>query len=869
MEIAFTAHEILERISSKRVCEMALRWNLQGQLDQMQQHLKSAMQETFHDQNQGVELLRDALSEADKIFDELEVHALQSQIQPLQRLKLSKVKNFFCSLNYQRSNTLQSQIRVQIGSRIRSLNSRLAELQIYWTPNLRLLGLSNQHERVLMHRPYPVQRIDVFGRENDREKIVEALLGLRNESAISVVPVFGIGGIGKTTLAKMVYNDARVMRQFQLRIWVNASRVFDVNKLVEKVIKSASGNEVTDLRNLNEAELRAVFCKVLLKRTYLLVLDDLWIDNEGQWNELKSLLAGGHGNMILVTTRSESVASITGTVPPYNLGGILDDDCLALFLRKASGEGEEIQTNPNLLRIGAEITKKCEGIPLDAVVLGSSLYKETSLCHWEWIRDHRIWDSGNNAISTLSALKISYEKLPCYLKVCLAYSSVFLDSNIQIDKLIQLWMAQGLIHPSTGFHEPEEIGLQYFEELRSRSFFQEMEGTHPLFISVCKMHDLVHYIAEAVVDGECSTIVSHSQNISKYVRHIALSDYDLSGKELPSSLSEHSMLRTIFFPVQGVGPTSTSFVEACISRFKYLLLLDLSDSCFEVLPNSIEELKHLKYLDVSANGYISSLPNAVCKLQSLQTLRVAYCTKLEVLPSYTENMINLRHLYMTTRQEVFSDKIIGCLRALRSLYIYSCKNLISLSDGLQHLTSLRTLTIVDCPRLTFLPSSMKYLTALKSLSIIDCEELTLLEWQDIEGIKMLRSLVIGGLPQLESKDVQCLRSLQLLVVSGLPHFISLPRWLEGAACTLRHLRVDRCPNFMSFPEWLRDLTSLESIEVSECRKLSSLPEGMHGLTNLKVLTIDSCPKLSEACQSMDKSKIDHIPKIIIDRVFIR
>ncbi|KAK4373188.1 hypothetical protein RND71_008572 [Anisodus tanguticus] len=448
LEIAFTAHVILERISSKRVFEMALRWNLQGQLDQMQQHLKSAMQESFHDQNQVV----DVLSEADKIFDELEIHTLQSQMQPLQRLKLSKVKNFFCSLKV-------LALRVQIGSRIRSLNSRLVELQIYWTPNLCLLRLSNQHERVLMHRPYPVQSIDVFGRENDREKIVEVLLGLRNESAISVVPVFGIGGIGKTTLEKMVYNDARVMRQLHLRIWVNSSRVFDVNKLVEKVIKSASGNEVTDLRNLNEAELRTMFCKVLLTRTYLLVLDDLWIDNEGQWNELKKLLAGGNGNMILVTTHSESVASIAGTVPPYNLGGLLDDDCLALFLRKASGEGEVVQNNPNLLRIGAEITKKYEGVPLDAVVLGSSLYNETSQCHWEWIRDHHIWDSGHTAISTLSALKISYEKLPCYLKVCLAYSSVFLDSDIEIDKLIQLWMAQGIIHPSTGCHEPEEIGM--------------------------------------------------------------------------------------------------------------------------------------------------------------------------------------------------------------------------------------------------------------------------------------------------------------------------------------------------------------------------------------------------------------------------
>lgn len=134
---------------------------------------------------------------------------------------------------------------------------------------------------------------------------------------------------------------------------------------------------------------------------------------------------------------------------------------------------------------------------------------------------------------------------------------------------------------------------------------------------------------------------------------------------------------------------------------------------------------------------------------------------------------------------------------------------------------------------------MKHLTALENLLIVDCKELTLLEWQDIEGLRMLRSLVIGGLPELESKDVHCLGSLQMLVLAGLPEVVTSPRWLEGASATLQYLRVERCLNFAALPNWLANLTALEKLEISKCRKSFSLPEGMSCLTNLKVLKIDN------------------------------
>ncbi|XP_059310379.1 disease resistance protein RGA2-like [Lycium ferocissimum] len=455
------------------------------------------------------------------------------------------------------------------------------------------------------------------------------------------------------------------------------------------------------------------------------------------------------------------------------------------------------------------------------------------------VKNHDMWNSNHDKISP--ALRLSYEQLPSNLKVCLAYCSIFPKGCvIEIDKLIQLWVAEGLISQASNESEDlEDIGTRYFQELLSKSFFQDVEEYRSIFTSICRLHDLVHDLALSAAGFEFCLVTSHIQNISDEVRHVAFSDYDLSGKELPASLLNNQALRTISFSIGGIGPMSTLYVENCIARFVQLKVLDISDSCFDELPSSVGELKYLRYLDVSANGSIKELPNSINKLLSLQTLRVSHCAQLEGLPKDIGNLISLKHLYITAKQACFPDKAIGCLSSLRSLFIYSCNNLVSLSEGLQHLTSLRTLAIIGCPRLTFFPSAMKHLTALENLLIVDCEELTLLEWQDIEGLRMLRSLVIGGLREMESKDVQCLGSLQMLVLAGLPQLATLPRWLEGASSTLQYLRVERCLNFAALPKWLENLTSLEKLEISKCSTLFSLPEGMSCLTNMKVLRIDN------------------------------
>ncbi|KAK4371498.1 hypothetical protein RND71_010973 [Anisodus tanguticus] len=805
------------------VVNIARTLNMHSQLRKLEIFLRVSKGRFYLD-NQVPEMLKLPFYDAERVIDEYEMWSLQNQLLPSSAS--SKVRGFF----FCRSNPLAYRIRMRLEMQklIKKLDKiggdRRAGIPCCFTFPLRVRGLSSVHYS------------GVVGRDIDRDIVVEMLLKSGNEANLFVFPVVGVGGIGKTTLAKLVYSDPRIVSHFQLRLWVRVSPVFKVEKVLEQIVNSVREDFY---EKLDVNELQNLVCEALYENKYLIVLDDVWNEDPVKWDELKKLLTvGACGSKILVTTRNEAVASVMGTVPAYCLKGLLSEDCLTLLLRKAFEQGQEV-LYPNLIGIASDIVQKCEGNPLLLVILGSSLHMETDEWVWDHVKDHDMWNSNQND-KILPALRMSYKQLPSNLKVCLAYCSIFPKGCvIEIDKMIQLWVAQGLISQSDESQDLEDIGIQYFQKLLSRSFFQDVVEYRSIFTSICTLHDLVHDLALSAAGIEFCTVNSHIQNISDEVRHVAFSDYDFSGKELPASLLNNQALRTISFSIDGVGPMSTMFIENCIARFMQLRVLDISDSCFDELPSSVGELTYLRYLDVSGNGSIKELPDSVNKLWRLQTLRVSHCARLEGLPRDIGNLISLRHLHITTKQACFPDEAIGCLSSLCSLHIHSCNNLVSLSEGLQHLTSLRTLAIIGCPRLTFFPSTMKHLTALENMLIVDCEELTLLEWQDIEGLRMLRSLVIGGLPELESKDVQCLGNLQMLVLAGLQQLVTLPRWLEGASATLQYLRVERCPNFAALPKWLENLTSLEKLEISKCCKLSSLPEGMSCLTNLKVLRIDN------------------------------
>ena len=229
--------------------------------------------------------------------------------------------------------------------------------------------------------------------------------------SISVIHVVEIGGLGKTTLAKLVFNDASVVDHFELKCWVCVSDEFVLKQLLIKIIRSITGD---DCKDLDEEQLQMRLENNLEGRKFLLVLDDVWNDDRGKWIELRNLLMeGANRSKILVSTRSPTIASMMGTMSPYNLECLPHKECLSLFVKWAFDKGKERQY-VNLVEIGEEIMKKCKGVPLAVNSLGNLLYSKLDERIWKFIKDNKIWKRNRKEGDILSTLQLSYNQMPSY-----------------------------------------------------------------------------------------------------------------------------------------------------------------------------------------------------------------------------------------------------------------------------------------------------------------------------------------------------------------------------------------------------------------------------------------------------------------------
>lgn len=640
---------------------------------------------------------------------------------------------------------------------------------------------------------------------------------------LSVIPVVGLGGLGKTTLTKLVYNDHSVVENFELRTWVCVSEEFDLKKLVEKILKSATG---WDYSHLDMDQLQnCLRYNISTNKKFLLVLDDVWNDDPKKWAELKDLLIdGAEGSIVFVTTRNMRVASFMGTVTPYKLSVLPNDECLSLFIKCAFKEGKE-KEHPELLHIGRAIVRKCGGIPLAVRTLGSLLYMKTEEREWLYIRDNEIWRIEQEGNDILPILRLSYDQMPYDLKRCFAYCSILpKDYEITKKELVTLWKAQGLVSSPDG--NLEDIGNRYFNELISRSFLQDVVRHFDFDIWKCKMHDLVHDLAQSVAGTEC-LILSPGTNtiISEQVRHVSFYDSHLSTKDFPRSLLKADKLRSFWLSYK-VGVVNKSFLKTLVEKFRCLRSLALSGSEFKELPSSIGDLNNLRYINLDYNRKLKALPNSFCKLLNLQMLNLLGCENLQGLPRDIGKLISLEGLYLTSQLISLPENGLRGLTSLQTLHLFRCRYLTSLSEGIQYLTALQTFRLIECPRLISLPQTMKHVTTLKKLVIQGCEELNLSEGEALHGLQTLRSTVIGSLPKLE----------------GLPHGFQL------AKATLRHLCIEGCTSLTDLPEWLSNMTSLQGLSIVGCPNLSSLPGGLDCLITVRVLNIKGCPHLTRRCR---------------------
>ncbi|KAJ1699169.1 hypothetical protein LUZ63_007681 [Rhynchospora breviuscula] len=677
------------------------------------------------------------------------------------------------------------------------------------------------HQRAPFYQTGPCHdQSRMIGRQRETKQIVD-LLTSGCDLTLPVVPIHGAAGIGKTTLARLVYEDESIDRYFKLKAWVSLTDGCDVkNAMIE--IHEKMTKETINLQAYETLQGRlSHFLQARSGDKFLLVLDNLWADDFYFWDALRiPLLSGGEGSKVLITTRNERICRIMHALPRPSLKGLEDDECWHLLRSLAITEVVNDIDQERLEVLGKEIAKRCGGSPLAAKTLGAMLNGAGEevwsdvLSEMRALKDDQDW--------VLATLKISYYHLSYHLKQCFAYCSIFPNGyKFERDQVIRYWMAEGLMEPR-GRQRLEAIGMRYFEELLWRSFFQKVPASDKNQVESYKMPSLMYDLARSVLEYEFRGLESDFQlNQPEAYHDQARYAYLLHRESKPpvklECIERYQNLRTLKVCDEWgerVVPLDP-FIKQYFNKHVNLRVLDMSNSDLKFVPDSIGQLIHLRYLGLSKTK-IRILPENICDLFNLQTLDLKGCLELEVLPQGMCKLINLRHLdvHLDWEKEITdsTDMVIP-----------------SGIGDLKHIQTLSRFNVTyNAEECNFV--ELKDLNLRGDLCILNIERVSMKKPEDalsanLQGKQYIENLMLRWNRSAGSNQEQWQHSKK--VIENLQ-----------PNNRLRILWVINYPG-TSFPDWIGDpsFSSLETVRISYCFDFTFLPL-LGKLPRLKNLQID-------------------------------
>ncbi|OEL15323.1 putative disease resistance protein RGA1 [Dichanthelium oligosanthes] len=667
---------------------------------------------------------------------------------------------------------------------------------------------------------YRNNNIQIVGRDQNLQHLMDSLMEI-NTKELTIISIVGPVGLGKTSLAQLVFNDTRA-ETFKFRIWVHVSMGhISLEKIGEDIVRQTPERieESMQMQSIKNA-----VQNILHRYRCLIVLDSLWGKDE-EVNQLKQMLLTGRKteSKIIVTTHSSKVAELISTVPPYKLSFLSEDDCSSIFSQRAMIG----HSDPLFREYGKEIVRRCEGIPLVANFLGSVVNVQRQRREiWEAAKDKDMWKieedyPENKILPIFPSFKIIYYSMPHELRLCFVYCSIF-PKGYAIDKkkLIQQWIALDMIESKHGTLPLDVTAEKYIDELKDIYFLQVRERPRinaEIFNNSDEMlcvNNLAHDLARSVA-GENILLILDAENERcnrnydyRYARVSASSLQSIDSKDWPSKA------RSLIFKTNGA---ELQHVSEVLSVNKYLRVLDLSGCSVKEIPASVFQLKQLRYLDASTLS-ITDLPPQISGFHKLQTLDLSE-TEVTELPAFIGNIqTTLNYLNLQRCQKLQELNNLNLLHELHYLNLSGCPEVKRFPASLKNLRKLRFLNLSECSKLPTLPDEL--LQSFSSFSSI--EDLNLSGFQ----FRMLPDFF---------KDI-C--SLQFLNLSKCSKLELLPKSFGQLAC-LKDLNLSFCSD-LKLPESFENLTSLQFLNLSHCRSVEYLPSSFDKLSNLEYLGLSEC-----------------------------
>ncbi|KAL2484753.1 Disease resistance protein (CC-NBS-LRR class) family [Abeliophyllum distichum] len=703
-----------------------------------------------------------------------------------------------------------------------------------------------------------VEEDNVVGFEDEAEKVTNLLTGGSDE--LEVISIIGMPGLGKTTLAKMIYRDPKIEYEFYNRAWVYVSQEYS-RKEVFLNIWSHFAKPSEDMYKMTDENIAKELRAFLEKGKYLIVVDDVW--TEDAWNDLKiAFPKNKKRSRILLTSRIKKVAKHANpNAEPHNLRFLTPEESWTLLVRKALGTEEFPK---ELIQHGRHIAKECDGLPLALVVIGGILLEKGTESYW-WEKVAQSVDaylSMDQEKRMDNFIALSFNHLPYHLRACFLYFGMFPeDYQIPVWKLVRLWIAEGFIQQKEGM-SLEDIAEEYLDDLVNRNLVMVGERRSNGKVKTCHVHDMLHVFCKNQAAEE---------NFFQEIKRFDQVTYSPSNPalEIYRRLCIHSRVLN-YISSKPFGPRVRTFlcfsseeiilqaehISSIPGAFRLLRVLDAKPISFTRFPTDLAQLVHLRYLVLSSNFKV--LPAAISCLWNMQTLIVETSSRTLEIKGDIWKMIQLRHLKtnastslpgpLAKSRKNKDDSLINAnLRTISTIAPECCredvfarapnlkklgirgrlaklldtKGASSLFDSLGKLDYLENLKLLNDVfpqppsegKLPTLPQRYKFPPKLKKLTLAD----TLLDWKHMTTLGMLESLEIlklkdsafkGDWWQPEDGGFRALKVLHIGRTDLVSWYASTQHFPRLRSLTLRH-----CNSLEEVPFGLADVSSLHIIDL--------------------------------------------------------
>ncbi|XP_047067600.1 putative disease resistance protein RGA1 [Lolium rigidum] len=694
----------------------------------------------------------------------------------------------------------------------------------------------------------------VFGRDKERDDILQMLIQPSHKAApeMMAVSVVGMGGIGKTTLAQMVFNDARVSHHFGVRCWVNVSTSSNKMELAVEILRSAQPAWGGSLDKMVDFQMiLSELSRFFASKMCLIVLDDVCNSTDGIWPDILTALKSAEiGSRILATSRFNKVPHMLSASQVYTVDPLNSDDCWAL-LKEHAFPSDHQDIYQDLQPIGEQIAAKLNGSPLAAKVVGGLLGDTGSKDHWI-----KIMEAGLQDNTLFSALRLSYKYLPVHLKRCFAYCSLFpRDYKFDPAHLSRLWIAEGFVEPRCKPEKRmEDIAREYFDQLLSRSFFQEVKlGPKTYYL----VHDLLHDLAASVAEEDCFRIDDGMNcDIPPTVCHISVT---MNSLPVLTSFRGLEKVRTLLIRPSLQSSSSCPQedfavnLKTILEKSKHLRVLDLSGYNCKELPCCIDNFLHLRYLSI--HGSIQRLPESIGKLLHLQTLCFTGKCYLEKLPASISKLVNLRHLIVETK---YTAELVGIGQMTNiqgSLELHVEKRKGRKLEELKNIRGLRGLL-----KIKGLENVSNYEEACKA----ELNRKPYLHSLNLEWSSASRN----NPPPADAKVLEGLQPHKDIKVLNIRRYCGtqVPNWLQSLQ-QLHSLHLTNCRSLAMLPP-LGHLGSLRYLHMKELCAVDRIGHEFYGtgdvaFPSLRFLEFDDFPKLHDWSGIEDRNSFPCLERLVI------